>query len=97
MQKLNSSVIAVIMMLIAVPGIASASSWICEHDNLIREINVERETGSPAPCNVVYNKDSEGEGSSVLWSAVYDGAYCDAQADGLAEKLQGFGWTCTSH
>ena len=97
MQKLNSAVIAVFMMLLVAPGIASAGSWICEHGNLVREINVEREATSPAPCSVVYNKDSEGQGSSVLWTATHDGAYCDAKADGLADKLQGFGWTCTAH
>ena len=96
MHKINSAIISVIFLLLAAPGIASAGSWICEHDNKIREINVERETGSQAPCSVVYDKDSEGQGSAVLWSAVYDGSYCDAKADGLAEKLQGFGWSCSS-
>lgn len=96
MQKLNSAVIAVFMMLLGAPGIASAGSWICEHGNLVREINVERETGNPVPCSVVYNKASEGEGSSTLWTASADGSYCDAKADGLAEKLQGFGWSCSA-
>ena len=96
MQKINTAVITIIMLLGA-PSLASASSWICEHDNLIREINVERSTANPAPCTVVYDKESEGQGSSVLWNATNDGTYCDAKADGLAEKLKGFGWTCTAH
>ena len=96
MQKLNSAVLAVLVMMFAVPSVANASSWICEHDKLVREINVEREAGASAPCSVVYDKTSEGAGSSVLWTAKTDGAYCDAKADGLAEKLQGFGWSCSA-
>jgi len=96
MQKLNSAVFTVIVMLLAVPTAANAGSWICENDNLIREITVERETSDPAPCSVVYNKDSEGVDSQTLWTANTDGAYCDNKADELAEKLKGFGWTCTT-
>ncbi len=96
MQKVTSAALTVITALLFAPGIAHAESWICEHSNLVREINVERETSDPAPCSVVYNKDSEGQGSKVLWTARSDGAYCEAKADGLAEKLRGFGWTCSS-
>lgn len=94
MLKLNSAVLTVMMMFLTIPGGANAASWICEQSNLIREINVERQTANPAPCSVVYNKDTEGKGSSVLWTAQVDGAYCDEKADGLAQKLEGFGWTC---
>ena len=94
MHKLNTVVFSVILF--ALPGVASAGSWICEHNNLIREINVERSTDNPAPCTVVYNKDSEGRGSTVLWNANNDGSYCDARADELAEKLKGFGWNCST-
>jgi hypothetical protein len=44
---------------------------------------------------VVYNKDTENLGSTVLWTAQTDGAYCDVKANGLAEKLIGWGWSCT--
>ena len=80
--------------LLAATQIAHAGSWVCEYSDFVREIKVERPSGAPAPCSVVYNKDSEGQGSSVLWSAENDGPYCDAKADGLAEKLKGYGWTC---
>ncbi|MDJ0779458.1 MAG: hypothetical protein QNJ85_16445 [Gammaproteobacteria bacterium] len=63
---------------------------------MVREISVERESGDPAPCSVVYNKDSEGQGSTVLWTARTDGAYCEQKADGLAAKLEGYGWSCSA-
>ncbi len=96
MQKLNSIGLTIIVALLALPTGANAGSWICEHNNLIREIKVERAAEEAAPCSVVYNKDTEGQGSSVLWTANSDGAYCDAKADGLAEKLKGWGWSCTA-
>ena len=96
MRKLNPIALTAILISLAAPNMAQAESWICEHSNLVREISVERETGAPAPCSVLYNKDSEGLGSKILWTAQNDGAYCEYKADGLAEKLQGFGWTCSS-
>ena len=96
MQKLNTMGLSIIIALLALPTAASAGSWICEHNNLIREIKVERASDEPAPCSVVYNKDTEGQGTSVLWTANTDGAYCDTKADGLAEKLQGWGWSCSA-
>ena len=96
MHKLNSAVFTVIMMLLAVPNVANAGSWICESNSAIREITVERETSSPVPCSVVYDKSSEGQGSKVVWTAAVDGSYCEAKADGLAEKLKSYGWACES-
>ena len=96
MQNTTCAVLTAVTVLLTAPNIAGAESWICEHSNLIREIKVERETDTPAPCSVVYNKDSEDQGSTVLWTARSDGAYCDEKADGLANKLQGYGWACTA-
>ncbi len=73
-----------------------AESWICEYSTMIREINVVRDTPAQAPCSVAYNKQSEGEGTQILWSAQNDGSYCDVKANGLAQKLEGMGWTCTA-
>ena len=95
MQKLNSIGLTVILAVLALPTTANAESWSCEYENLMREINVKRETTDPAPCSVVYNKDTENLGSTILWTAQNDGAYCDAQANGLAEKLENWGWSCT--
>jgi len=96
MQKPNSAIPLLILMSLAVPTVASAESWLCEYGNLVREINVQREGDAPVPCSVVYNKDAEGQGSTVLWTASADGSYCDAKANGLAQKLEGFGWSCTA-
>ena len=95
MNKLNRTAITAIVTLLVTANAAHAGSWICENGSLVREIKVERQSSTPAPCSVDYNKDAEGMGSQVLWSANNDGAYCDAKADGLAERLQGNGWTCS--
>ena len=97
MQQLQRFGIAAILAMLTLPSAVNAESWICEHDTLVREINVERSTSEPVPCSVSYDKASEGQGVSVLWNAQADGAYCDAKADGLAEKLSGLGWSCTAH
>ena len=97
MKKLNTAVLGVVAMLLVAPMSASAESWICEQSNLVREIVIERETTGAAPCSVVYNKHSEGQGSSVLWTAKNDGAYCASQAEGLAQKLEGYGWACSAY
>ena len=96
MQTLKRFGISFILAVLVLPTTATAESWICEHGNLVREINVERSSDQPVPCSVNYNKESEGKGSSVLWTAQADGSYCDAKANGLAEKLNGLGWSCTA-
>ena len=95
MRKMNYFGLAIIVAVLTLPTAANAESWICEHKNLMREISVERETTDPAPCSVVYSKDTENLGSQTLWTAQNDGAYCDAKANSLAEKLEGWGWSCT--
>ena len=95
MQKLNSIGLTIILAVLTLPTTANAESWICEHANLIREINVERENTAPAPCSVAYNKETESLGSKVLWTAQFDGAYCDGKANELAARLKGLGWSCT--
>ena len=82
------------LALLTLSTAATAESWICENGDLMREIVVQRSTENAAPCSVVYNKETENQPSQILWTAQFDGAYCDTQADGLAEKLTGFGWTC---
>jgi hypothetical protein len=96
MRNLNRFGSIIILAVLTLPTAANAESWICEQGTLIREINVERETANPVPCSVNYNKQAEGLGSSVLWTATADGSYCDIKANGLAEKLEGLSWSCTA-
>ena len=94
MTKFNTTLLAT--LLLAGSQTAIAESWICESGNLVREINIQLETENPAPCSVVYNKEAEGQGTKVLWTARNDGGYCHMKSDGLADKLKGFGWSCTA-
>ena len=96
MQYLNHFRSIIILAVLTLPTAVNAESWICEQGTLIREINVERETDNPVPCSVNYNKQAEGLGSSVLWTAAADGSYCDMKANGLAKKLEGMSWSCTA-
>ncbi len=96
MRNLKSFGLTIILAVLTLPTAVNAESWICEQGTLIREINVERATANPVPCSVKYDKQAEDLGSSVLWTAASDGAYCDAKANGLAEKLNGLGWSCTA-
>ena len=73
---------------------AQAESWSCRQSNDVREVHVERSTDAAVPCDVVYRKLTEGEEDRVLWSAQHDENYCDNQAAGFIEKLEGWGWTC---
>jgi hypothetical protein len=96
MRTLNRTGLIAILAVLTLPTAANAESWICEYGSLVREINVVRETDDMVPCSVQYNKQSEGLGSSVLWTASADGSYCDIKANGLAAKLEGLGWSCTA-
>jgi len=96
MKNLRRFSLPIILAVLTLPTAVNAESWICEQGTLIREINVERTTANPVPCSVAYDKQAEGLGSSVLWTANADAAYCDAKANGLAEKLSGLGWSCTA-
>lgn len=94
MKQQNIIGLTLAFTMLTLSSAATAGSWICEQGDLMREIVVEREGDGAAPCKVVYNKETENQGSQVLWNAQFDGAYCDARADEFAEKLRGYGWTC---
>lgn len=96
MRNVKCLGLSLILAVLALPTAVNAESWICEHGTLVREITVERATANPVPCSVKYNKEAEGLGTSTLWTAAADETYCDAKANGLAEKLGGLGWTCTA-
>lgn len=95
MQTINRTSLTVIIALLTMPTGAYAQSWSCEHNSLVREVKVERVTAEPAPCSVVYSKETEGVESKELWTASTDGAYCEDKAKGLVAKLEGWGWACS--
>ena len=78
----------------AAPNSAYADSWSCRHDNLVREVHVERTSLAPVPCNVVYKKLTEGFEGQILWSAENDELYCAEKAKQLVAKLESSGWVC---
>jgi len=82
----------------ALPLIAFAQSsdtYQCTMSDLTRRVEIAREGGASVPCEVLYFKDSEAPGErQVLWSATNDAGYCESQAQGFVQKLEGLGWTC---
>ncbi len=84
----------VVVGFFTVPSSAYADSWSCRHDNLVREVHVERTSTAPVPCNVVYKKLTEGFEDQVLWSAENDELYCAEKAKVLVAKLESSGWVC---
>jgi hypothetical protein len=85
---------------IAIPIVAAAQSsdtYQCTMSGLTRRVEIAREGDSPVPCEVLYFKDSEAPGErQVLWSAANDSGYCESQAQGFVERLEGLGWECES-
>jgi len=84
-----------IVALFAIPVSAYADSWSCSHNNLVREVHVERTTSAPVPCQVVYKKQTEGVEDQILWNADNDEIYCAEKAKELVAKLESWGWVCT--
>jgi hypothetical protein len=84
----------------ALPIVAVAQSsdtYQCTMSGLTRRVEIGRQGDSPVPCEVLYFKDSEAPGErQVLWSAANQTGYCEAQAQGFVERLEGLGWECES-
>ena len=94
MTLINHTFQILAVALLAAPIGAYAESWSCSHDNDVREVHIERATSSPAPCNVVYKKLTEGVEDQILWNAENDGSYCDEKAEAFVAKLESWGWVC---
>ncbi|MCW8933251.1 MAG: hypothetical protein OQK98_00870 [Gammaproteobacteria bacterium] len=93
-MKKSNQVMTFTALLLALPFSVSAESWSCRHDNNVREVHVVQETEAAVPCSVVYKKLTEGVEDQVLWTANSDANYCLEKAQGLVDKLTGWGWTC---
>ena len=74
-----------------------AAEWTCVQGDLQRRVAIFYETGVAVPCEVQYFKDTEAPGEQqVLWRALNESGYCESQAEGFIEQLQGWGWACSA-
>ena len=78
-----------------VPLSVNANAWKCEHDGMVREVQVEYLSDGKVPCNVIYDKPTEGIETKVLWFADKQEGYCEEKAQEFVNKLESWGWSCT--
>lgn len=82
-----------IILLSAVSGIAQADhGYDCRMGDKLRKIEVVHEAGKP--CDVLYTREGE-TAATALWTYAHQTDQCPVKAKFLADKLTGFGWTCT--
>jgi len=86
---------SLVPLLVLSPVVASAASWTCEHNNLIREVSIESAGRDAVPCAVNYTKLTEGVATQQLWSAENEAGYCEARAEEFVAKLESWGWGCS--
>jgi hypothetical protein len=89
--RLHYLVAAMMLMPLSV----NANAWKCEHNGMVREVQVEYLSDGKVPCNVIYDKPTEGVETKVLWFADKQEGYCEEKAQGFVNKLESWGWTCT--
>ena len=95
MTHLKTSLCLFTFMSLAVSSQSSASSWVCRHADLVRQIDVVYpEAPAGAPCMVVYRKPTENVLDRTLWEAQEDGDYCVTKATGFIRKLESWEWDC---
>ena len=76
------------------PLSVNANAWKCEHNGMVREVQVEYLSDGKVPCNVIYDKPTEGIETKVLWFADKQEGYCEEKAQEFVNKLESWGWTC---
>ncbi len=86
---------AITIIGLVLPAAASAASWTCEHNRLIREVSIDSAGENTVPCSVNYTKITEGVGMQQLWSAENEAGYCEARAEEFIAKLESWGWNCS--
>ncbi len=88
---------AALLLLPCLAVAQEAPSYVCTNGDLTRRVEVIYETGVTVPCEVHYFKDTEAPGESqVLWRALNEAGYCEAQAESFVGKLRGWGWDCNA-
>ena len=76
------------------PLSVNANAWKCEHNGMVRKVQVEYLSEGKVPCNVIYDKPTEGIETKVLWFADKQEGYCEEKAQEFVNKLESWGWTC---
>jgi hypothetical protein len=86
----------VLLVAVVAAPLAWAEPTQCSRGALTRSVEVVY-SNPPAqtPCEVIYSKPDEGGTRASLWSAQTEPGYCEVRAEGLIDKLEGLGWTCT--
>ena len=86
-----------VLVLVAAMGLNNTAYGAqCSQGDLNRVVTiVYSEPGQPTPCEVLYEKPSEGV-SMTLWRAQNQAGYCEARAAEFIEKLSELGWSCSA-
>ena len=92
-SKARLHYLVVLSMLL--PLSVNANAWKCEHNGMVREVQVEYLGDGKVPCNVIYDKPTEGIETKVLWFADKQEGYCEEKAQEFVNKLESWGWACT--
>ena len=83
-----------ITLLFCTPVLATADSTHCTNGSLQRTVEVVYSNpGQPVPCEVLYDKPSEGTQQS-LWRANNEAGYCEDRAREFIGRLEELGWAC---
>ncbi len=89
-------VLQILFLLFVSSSLTVAAETVCRFGEMVRSVDVVySDPGQAVPCEVLYNKQSEGS-QSVLWRADNEAGYCEEKARGFVEKLEGMGWQCAS-
>ena len=92
-MRINYKVLALMASLGWTSG-AAAHEYVCQQGSVKRMISVQHEVpGQEVPCIVKYDKPAEGK-TEFPWRADHSAGYCEEKADYLANRLEGFGWSC---
>ena len=75
---------------------ALAAPVVCTQHDMTRSIEVVySDPGQAVPCEVLYDKPTDGT-QSTPWRATNESGYCEAKAAQLVVKLEELGWTCAN-
>lgn len=68
--------------------------WTCRRGSLVRKLIIHAEPYGATPCEIVYQKPTEGVPDTVIARALRDFSYCEEKAEEVALKLQNGDWEC---